>query len=236
MTPSYDAAVRLWKAVPEATRILVAANTIISVTSNVCLDVRRPTFVAMTLSTFAHAGVVHFVFNMCALLTIGAELERRLGPKVFGAATGLLIAWCEGLLCLAAAAGLLHGCVLGYSGVLFGYFTVEADMRDEDSTVSICGVVIRARWAPWLLLLLTGLIAPQSSFAGHLIGILGGYAFSRAQSYLRASRGEFSCDHRATPDPLLPSIAIGVEGTHPACDEFKPFLGTGRRLGGGDSA
>lgn len=136
-------------------------------------------------ATFTHLNILHIVFNMASLYSIGM-VEAARGSLFYAEQTVLLIfasqvAW-MGLVYLAArwlpegaGVGMIDSSAVGYSGVLFGWMTLLSVLM-PGGAISIMGFGIPMAFAPWASLFLTQLIMPQASFTGHLSGIVAGYA------------------------------------------------------------
>lgn len=80
---------------------------------------------------FCHAGLIHLLLNLLALVSFGPALEERWGSYDFLAA----------YLCCGAAGGVLQaifsGPVIGASGALFGMFFAYAWMRPRAKIITI---------------------------------------------------------------------------------------------------
>mmetsp|Transcript_19790 Transcript_19790/g.27855 ORF Transcript_19790/g.27855 Transcript_19790/m.27855 type:complete len:201 (-) Transcript_19790:163-765(-) len=70
-----------------------------------------------------------------------------------------------------------HVYSLGYSCVVFGWMMIQCETCGGQ--MSIFGLRIPARLAPFASLLITQLIVPRASFIGHLSGIIVGEAIAR---------------------------------------------------------
>ena len=73
-------------------------------------------------SIFMHAGVVHLLFNMLALISFGPDVENQLGERKF-----LLFYMIMGLGASLLQMALVDGALIGASGAIFGilvYFTM----------------------------------------------------------------------------------------------------------------
>jgi len=110
----------------------------------------------------------------------GPSLERSVGTVAFAYVTILFAVLGGGVHALAgAAAG--HGrqleCAAGLSGVLFALIVVDSHLTSAP-TRSLFGVLsVPTRWYPLALLGVLQLLLPTASVAGHLSGVLVGYAF-----------------------------------------------------------
>eukprot|EP00744_Colponema_vietnamica_P021437 GILI01030632.1.p1 GENE.GILI01030632.1~~GILI01030632.1.p1 ORF type:complete len:427 (+),score=37.90 GILI01030632.1:114-1283(+) len=84
----------------------------------------------------------------------------------------------------------LHGtCMLGFSGILFGYIAYLCYTAPRGSQMLLCGSNVPAIALPWILILVTFLLMPASSFTGHLAGVLWGIGFARVPVFADALRG-----------------------------------------------
>eukprot|EP00730_Choanoeca_flexa_P015668 TRINITY_DN7246_c0_g1_i1.p1 TRINITY_DN7246_c0_g1~~TRINITY_DN7246_c0_g1_i1.p1 ORF type:complete len:302 (+),score=38.76 TRINITY_DN7246_c0_g1_i1:122-1027(+) len=134
-----------------------------------------------------HASDFHLYYNMVSWLHKGRTLEPRLGTErlaglvvFFGIASNVLyvaIAWA--LHTFAGYSSSYVSCAVGFSAVLFSIKVVLQDSEPEGSVVPVMGMMVPTRWAYWAELGLIQLIAPQSSFLGHLCGILVGLLYTR---------------------------------------------------------
>eukprot|EP00818_Percolomonas_sp_WS_P010037 CAMPEP_0117444124 /NCGR_PEP_ID=MMETSP0759-20121206/5067_1 /TAXON_ID=63605 /ORGANISM="Percolomonas cosmopolitus, Strain WS" /LENGTH=315 /DNA_ID=CAMNT_0005236157 /DNA_START=412 /DNA_END=1359 /DNA_ORIENTATION=+ len=143
-------------------------------------------FQVWRLVTYAylHGGILHILFNMMALLSLGSMLETRQGTFHFilSSYICLLISSVIHTLFLF---GMFRGFGwllswyitpgVGYSGVLFAYLVLS--IRYYPEARNICGFSIAPHLMPWLLLLVCQLIMWNVSFMGHLTGIIAGYVY-----------------------------------------------------------
>ncbi len=135
-------------------------------------------------SQLAHVELLHLVFNLSALWSIGIA-EQMLGTLYYLKITALLFLLSP-VICLA----LYHGAIkftgreqyrtttaVGYSCVLFGWMTVLAVKQPGGITMlPLFGALSLPMWlTPFGSLLFTSLVIPKASFVGHLAGILAGY-------------------------------------------------------------
>ena len=136
-------------------------------------------------SAFSHVSVVHLVFNMSALWSLGA-VEQLLGFQYYLHYTVVLVVL-SGLLVL----GTYHVMIqrfkveyfrrvtaVGYSCVVFGWMTILA-AKQPSSKLNLFGVLsLPISFAPFESLIFTSIMVPQASFIGHLSGIVVGYAIA----------------------------------------------------------
>mmetsp|Transcript_14054 Transcript_14054/g.55362 ORF Transcript_14054/g.55362 Transcript_14054/m.55362 type:complete len:254 (+) Transcript_14054:55-816(+) len=124
----------------------------------------------------SHHGVVHLAFNVTSLWAIrNLELERG---SVDLLRCSLLLVALSGL-----GTVLFYGCLprqererrygVGFSAVLFGLMVMYT-MHSESSR--FFGIVYLPMYcAPFVSLIVTQVLVPNSSFSGHLCGIMAGY-------------------------------------------------------------
>ncbi|KAJ4896193.1 RHOMBOID-like protein 13 [Raphanus sativus] len=143
----------------------------------------------MITSAFSHISVLHLVFNMSALWSLG--VVEQLGHLGLGTAyylhyTLVLVVF-SGVLVI----GMYHLLIgrfkieyfrrvtaVGYSCVVFGWMTILS-VKQPSSKFDLFGVLsLPISFAPFESLIFTSIIVPQASFLGHLSGILVGYAVS----------------------------------------------------------
>jgi membrane associated rhomboid family serine protease len=151
-----------------------------------------------------HLDTFHFVLNALALSSVGAAGEAAVGGGLlrYAAATVELLAGTAaltlaGLATLArlpllwtrlwpaagpppawmdaAADRAARTSIVGYSGVIFGWFAIAA-LASHGRVPFIGGSTLPAICGPFLTLIATAVILPQSSFLGHLAGLLSGIA------------------------------------------------------------
>ncbi|GAA0151007.1 serine protease [Lithospermum erythrorhizon] len=140
-------------------------------------------------SAFSHVSILHLVFNMSALWSLGVVEQLKhmgLGVEYYLQYTLVLIVL-SGLLVL----GMYHVLIqrfkldyfrrvtaVGYSCVVFGWMTILA-VRQPSSKLELFGFLsLPISFAPFESLIFTAIIVPQASFLGHLSGIVVGYAIA----------------------------------------------------------
>ncbi|KAJ6810952.1 RHOMBOID-like protein 13 isoform X2 [Iris pallida] len=140
-------------------------------------------------SAFSHISVLHLVFNMSALWSLGlVEQLRRAGLGVeFYLQYTLVLILLSGLLVLGAYHVLIQRfkfeyfrrvTAVGYSCVVFGWMTILA-VKQPSSRLNLFGVLsLPISFAPFESLIFTSIIVPQASFIGHLSGIIVGYSIA----------------------------------------------------------
>ncbi|KAL5715936.1 RHOMBOID-like protein 13 [Ranunculus cassubicifolius] len=140
-------------------------------------------------SAFSHISVIHLVFNMSALWSLG--VVERLGHLGLGLQFYLhytiLLVVLSGLLVL----GIYHVLIqkfkveyfqrvtaVGYTCVVFGWMTILS-VKQPSSKLELFGFVsLPISFAPFESLIFTSIIVPQASFIGHLSGIIVGYSIA----------------------------------------------------------
>ena len=127
------------------------------------------------LSPFIHADSHHLYYNQISFLAKGVTLERRYGTIGFILIIALLTVLTQLsyiLLCLF----LKHReCGVGFSGVIFALKVLYT--FDEEGTQLVHGFSVPLRFAAWAELIAIHFLVPNSSFYGHLAGIIAGMLF-----------------------------------------------------------
>lgn len=139
-------------------------------------------FYRIITATFSHLDFMHIIFNMGSLYQAGA-LESMLGSAWYAETTLLLIAVIP-VMWLSVTHLLItrfnkpeqaDASAVGYSGVLFGWFTLMALAQPNFRIPLPFGFSLPIVLAPFASLLFTQLIIRKASFLGHLSGILAGF-------------------------------------------------------------
>lgn len=140
-------------------------------------------------SAFSHISIIHLVFNMSALWSLGVVEQLNhigLGIEFYVQYTLVLI-----LLSGAVVLGIYHVLIqrfkfeyfgrvtaIGYSCVVFGWMTILA-VKQPSSKLNLFGFLsLPVSFAPFESLIFTSIIVPQASFVGHLSGIIVGYSIA----------------------------------------------------------
>ncbi|KAI0510663.1 hypothetical protein KFK09_011271 [Dendrobium nobile] len=138
-------------------------------------------------SAFSHVSVLHLVFNMSALWSLGVvEQLGHIGLGVeFYLQYTLVLLILSGILVLVLYHVLIQKLKLeyfrrvtavGYSCVVFGWMTILA-VKQPSTKLNLFGVLyLPISFAPFESLIFTSIIVPQASFIGHLSGIIVGYS------------------------------------------------------------
>ncbi|XP_008788198.1 RHOMBOID-like protein 13 [Phoenix dactylifera] len=140
-------------------------------------------------SAFSHISMLHLVFNMSALWSLGVVEQLGyigLGVEFYLHYT-LVLVMLSGLLVLGVYHILIQKFKLeyfrrvtavGYSCVVFGWMTVLA-AKQPSSKLNLFGFLsLPISFAPFESLIFTSIIVPQASFIGHLSGIIVGYCIA----------------------------------------------------------
>ena len=135
------------------------------------------------LSPFYHWNEAHLFGNMTSLLWTGVQLERSMGSAEFASMVAALLCLSQGIaVLLSQGLSLLGDSIayydhhsIGFSGVLFGMKAVLTGQSNELMWLSV--VLIPGKYVIWADLFLTHALLPQSSFIGHLGGLLAGKVY-----------------------------------------------------------
>ena len=140
----------------------------------------------LVLASFVHLDDMHLYFNMVSFLWKGRTLERRYGSRkffiivmVFAVLSQVLLTVLNRVLAtLFWNQSYLTSCAAGFSAVIFALKVLTTQNMWEES-VGILGfpITVPAQFACWIELVLIQILVPNASFAGHLAGILVGFAF-----------------------------------------------------------
>ncbi|XP_072474152.1 rhomboid-related protein 4 isoform X3 [Notamacropus eugenii] len=155
----------------------------------------------LLLSPFHHADDWHLYFNMVSMLWKGLTLERRLGSiwfayiiAVFSLLTGVVYLALEYTVAeLLDQPAFKIYCAIGFSGVLFALKVLNNSYNPGGHT-NVMGMYIPNKYACWVELVMIHLFSPNTSFAGHLAGIIVGlmYTVGPLQRIMQACAGIFS--------------------------------------------
>lgn len=140
----------------------------------------------MFTSEFTHGNPAHIIFNMSGLLLFGVEVEKTYGTAFYFVIhfALMLISTIMSLSFYAAMTYLVpmeyrggpqnfYHCGVGYSNILFGIAMIFSFVGEPtQSFLGLCR--IDKRYIPWFYMLLIYLTIPDSSFLGHLCGLLAG--------------------------------------------------------------
>ena len=194
----------LWASLPIVTRSIIAVCVIIYGLSWVAdlaqvnlafgmspFDVAMGEWWRLLTATVLHASIMHILFNMYAVLVLGASLERVLGPARF-AAIYFMSAFGGSVAALWFSD--LETISVGASGAVFGLMTativVGRRMHIDTSQIMF-----------WLLLnVVIGFLAPGIDWRAHLGGALLGALTARA----------LTGPVRASQNPMVRWLTVGL--------------------------
>ncbi|XP_059799704.1 rhomboid-related protein 4 [Hypanus sabinus] len=179
--------------IPPVTLITIALNVFLFLSPmkpllDVCISVRETwngqDWKRLIYSPFHHADDWHLYFNMVSMLYKGIRLEQRLGRiwfayllSVFSVMIGIVY-----LILEVALAELMDEpnyriqCAVGFSGVLFALKVLNGYYNPGGVTYMM-GIPVWQQYACWVELVAIHLLAPGSSFVGHLSGIIVGLLY-----------------------------------------------------------
>ena len=137
------------------------------------------------LSNFEHGSDMHLYYNMLSFILKGSYLEPIYGTMNFVLLLGVLSIGCSAmyvflgyiLMQLTGDYGYFTACAIGFSATLFA-LKIIALCEERDKLHNISGLIVPSKLAVWLELILIHLLVPNSSFIGHLGGILVGCLYS----------------------------------------------------------
>ncbi|XP_011861279.1 PREDICTED: rhomboid-related protein 4-like [Vollenhovia emeryi] len=183
--------------IPPATLIGVIAQALLYVgliqvpwnAEDVCISavkvIKYKNWRSFFLSNFEHGSDMHLYYNMISFILKGAYLEPLYGTTNFVLLLVTLSIGCSAmyvslgyvLMQLTGDYGYFTACAIGFSATLFA-LKVIALCEERDKLQNISGFIVPSKLAVWLELLLIHLLVPNSSFIGHLGGILVGCLYS----------------------------------------------------------
>ncbi|CAK9795334.1 Rhomboid-related protein 4 [Anthophora plagiata] len=133
------------------------------------------------VSNFEHGSDMHLYYNMISLILKGSYLEPMYGTMNFVTLLVIFSLGCSAmytglgyaLMQLTGDYGYYTQCAIGFSAVLFA-LKVLVVCEEHDRIHDVGGFRVPSKIAVWVELILIHLLVPQSSFIGHLGGILVG--------------------------------------------------------------
>ncbi|EZA47701.1 Rhomboid domain-containing protein [Ooceraea biroi] len=158
------------------------------------------------LSNFEHGSDMHLYYNMISFMLKGSYLEPIYGTANFVLLLVILSTGCSVMyVTLGYALTQLTGdyayfttCAIGFSATLFA-LKVLALCEEHDRLHNINGFQVPSKLAVWVELILIHLLVPNSSFVGHLGGILVGCLYS----YTFVGRIIDNTIHAITGTPII---------------------------------
>jgi len=138
----------------------------------------RSEFSRLISGQLLHADDYHLYYNMASFLYKGVKLETSISSNEFAIMTGVLM----------IGTGIIHTMLavllyttypeayfttaVGFSGVIFALKTVLN--FNSPTMTNVWGINLPTKHAAWLELIIISFLNPNSSFLGHLSGILAG--------------------------------------------------------------
>ncbi|CAN6617011.1 rhomboid-type serine protease 2 [Trichomonascus vanleenenianus] len=134
-----------------------------------------------------HLGLLHLIFNMWALYPLVLRFELNNGTVRTGIVLNLLAVLPGVVYGILGFIGIARANVVGSSGWIFsffGFFTLK-EYRSGQKVWKITNNSALPTWSmPVIALVVIAIIIPGSSFLGHLLGLLAGWAME--MGYMRA--------------------------------------------------
>merc|ERR1719150_1544116 len=170
-------------------------------------------WIRLIIPALRHTNVFHLYYNMISLAWKGLSLERRLGSPKFFLTISILTITSSMFYVLLALVGselledysIMRQCAIGFSGVLFALKVVNSHhSHREEETPSFFGFFVPVRQAMWGELLVIQIVVPNSSFLGHLAGILAGLLYIKGPVSMISGLSP----HLPHSLPLLPGLLI----------------------------
>ncbi|XP_035736302.1 rhomboid-related protein 4-like [Vespa mandarinia] len=133
------------------------------------------------VSNFEHGSDMHLYYNMVSFILKGSYLELMYGTTNFVLLLASLSFGCSAmyvslayiLMQFTGDYGYYTMCAIGFSSVLFALKVITI-CEEHDRSHDIGGLRVPSKIAVWVELGLIHLLVPNSSFIGHLGGILVG--------------------------------------------------------------
>ncbi|VDN02965.1 unnamed protein product [Thelazia callipaeda] len=148
----------------------------------------RSEWLRMIASPFMHASDMHLFFNMISLLWKGKRLEPLLGSSrflfllavftIFTSGTMVGLSYLADELMVLNDSDFMSNCAIGFSGVIFALKVLHTTYFPHSDQILFQWFIIPSKYACWIELFLIKLYVPNSSFIGHLSGILVGLAYT----------------------------------------------------------
>lgn len=142
-------------------------------------------FRRLVTAAFVHVDDFHLYYNMVSLLWKGLHLENRMSTPKYLLMCAVLTVMSHGLIVLVAV-GLwrifdygyyMNECAVGASAVIFALKTILNLQSDPNEVTILNGFAIPTKYAVWAELILIQLLSRNTSFIGHLCGILAGLIY-----------------------------------------------------------
>lgn len=145
----------------------------------------------LVTSAFMHAGIVHLLFNLLALHSLGPTLESTFGSRHFA------IVYMGSALVASAAELLVNQAALGASGAVFGLIGAGLAFGFRSGGDEDLKRGIRRRYGRWAFYnVIFTFTVPNISIAGHVGGLVGGivlgFTFAPRSAFAETTRSEAS--------------------------------------------
>lgn len=161
----------------------------------------------MITHNFFHLGIIHIAFNMIFFYYVCKKMEKKIGTAfmlifIFESVYFISTIYLFQITILKYIIITLFKfteynfdfyCSVGFSGVLFSLYYLECNFKKvaETSTQFFGLIPIKAKYSPFIYLLLIQVLSPNSSLLGHLSGILTGYLLKNIFVYFIFPRKEW---------------------------------------------
>lgn len=135
---------------------------------------------------FTHGNAAHILFNSCAILIFGQQLEPLYGTLFYSALNAWLALASNGLALLFRHAMIywvpkqlggdikyMMTCSVGYSNVLFGLLTIGCFQGERFA--DLWGIKVPKIIMPFVLLVANSIMVPSSDVVGHFTGIIAAF-------------------------------------------------------------
>ncbi|XP_015591364.1 rhomboid-related protein 4 [Cephus cinctus] len=140
------------------------------------------------VSNFEHGSDMHLYYNMISFIMKGSYLEPMYGTTNFALLVGILSLACSAmyvslgyiLMQITEDYAYYTACAIGFSAVLFALKVIQV-CEESDRLQDVGGFTVPSKVSFWVELVLIHILVPNSSFTGHLGGILVGclYCYTR---------------------------------------------------------
>lgn len=149
----------------------------------------------IVFSSIIHVNDMHLYSNMISFCWKGINLEKKIGSQALMKLIIYSILMSSTLMILLSfildhfnfsnnISG-LHSCAVGFSAVLFSlkyvwnYYSSTNTSSNSNSSTMLLGMNIPMKYLAWVELILISILIPNTSFLGHLAGILAGYIYMK---------------------------------------------------------
>jgi rhomboid domain-containing protein 1 len=147
-------------------------------------------------SSFYHLDDMHLYYNMISFIWKGMTLENKMGSKKFAIVITLFSLLTQVVMLAVNKVfaemftndQYLYTCAAGFSAVIFSLKVLTTYSSNGNVNVMGMPLSVPSRYACWVELVLIHYLVPNSSFTGHLSGILVGllYTFGPLKKVVKA--------------------------------------------------